>query len=80
VDKLKKSRDQKIEEILLEILPEAFAVVKETGRRFSENENIVSIATELDKEFSVKKEHITIEGDNAIYKNTWNCLLNFIIN
>jgi preprotein translocase subunit SecA len=78
VDKLKKSRDQKIEEILLEILPEAFAVVKETGRRFSENENIVSTATELDMELSVKKEHITIEGNTSTYKNTWNAAGNIV--
>ncbi|HYK57277.1 MAG TPA: preprotein translocase subunit SecA, partial [Flavisolibacter sp.] len=71
VDKLKKDRDQKIEEILKEILPEAFAVVKETARRFKENTEIVSRATELDRDLSVVKEYITINGDNAIYKNTW---------
>ena len=72
VDKLKKDRDQKIEEILQEILPEAFAVVKETARRFKENTELVSTATELDRELSVTKNHIRIEGDQAIYKNTWN--------
>ncbi len=71
VDKLKKDRDQKIEEILKEILPEAFAVVKETARRFKENAEIVSKATELDRDLSVVKDYITINGDNAIYKNTW---------
>ncbi len=71
VDKLKKDRDQKIEEILKEILPEAFAVVKETARRFKENTEIVSRATELDRDLSVLKDYITINGDNAIYKNTW---------
>src|SRR5688572_12502620 len=48
VDKLKKDRDDKIEEILKEILPEAFAVVKEAARRFKENEELVSTATQLD--------------------------------
>ena len=71
VDKLKKDRDQKIEEILEELLPEAFAVVKETARRFKENTEIVSRATDLDRELSVNKNYIIINGDQAIYKNTW---------
>lgn len=78
VDELKKQRDQKIEEILQEILPEAFAVVKETSRRFKENETIESIASELDKELSIKKNHITIQGDKAIYKNEWNAAGNLV--
>ncbi len=71
VDAMGKERDKKIEEILLELLPEAFAVVKETARRFKENTELVSAATELDKTFSVTKKYITIDGDKAIYKNTW---------
>ncbi len=71
IDELKKDRDEKIEEILKELLPEAFAVVKETSRRFKENEEIVATATQLDKDLSVKKSHIRIEGDQSIYKNTW---------
>ncbi len=71
VDKLKKDRDKKIEEALENILPEAFAVVKETARRFKENTDIISTATELDRELAVKKDYITIDGDKAIYKNTW---------
>jgi preprotein translocase subunit SecA len=71
IDELKKTRDKQIEEILEELLPEAFAVVKETSRRFKENENMVSMANELDRELAVKKDHITIEGDQSIYKNTW---------
>ncbi|HNG64136.1 MAG TPA: preprotein translocase subunit SecA, partial [Ferruginibacter sp.] len=57
--------------ILLEILPEAFAVVKETSRRFTENPTIEVTATELDKALAVKKDNLTIQGDKAIYKNTW---------
>src|SRR5688572_25202263 len=53
VDKLKKDRDKKIEEVLEEILPEAFAVIKETARRFKENTEVVSTATELDRDLSV---------------------------
>jgi len=71
VDKLKKDRDKKIEEVLEEILPEAFAVVKETARRFKENTDIVSSATQLDRDLSVKKDYITIDGDKSIFKNTW---------
>ena len=71
VDKLKKDRDKKIEEILEEILPEAFAVVKETARRFKENTEIISTATQLDRDLSVKKDYITIDGDKSVYKNTW---------
>ena len=71
VDKLLKEKNQKLEIILKEILPEAFAVVKETARRFKENSELVSTATELDKDFSIKKDYIRIEGDKAIYKNTW---------
>ncbi|MES2892669.1 MAG: preprotein translocase subunit SecA [Bacteroidota bacterium] len=71
VDRLKKDRDKKIEEILQEILPEAFALVKETARRFKENAVLESTATELDKTLAVKKDHIRIEGDRSIFSNTW---------
>jgi preprotein translocase subunit SecA len=71
VDELKKERDEQIEEVLETLLPEAFAVVKETSRRFKENAEIEATATELDRDLSVKKEHIRIEGDKAIYKNSW---------
>ncbi len=71
VDKLKKDRDKKIEEVLKDLLPEAFAVVKETARRFKESSDIVSTATQLDRDLSVKKNYISIEGDKCIFKNTW---------
>ncbi len=71
VDTMIKGRDKKIEEVLLEILPEAFAVVKETARRFKENKELNSTATELDKTFSITKKYIRIEDGKAIYKNTW---------
>ncbi|HRG24127.1 MAG TPA: preprotein translocase subunit SecA [Chitinophagaceae bacterium] len=71
VDKLKKDRDKKIEEILEQILPEAFAVVKETARRFKENTELVSTATDMDRDLSVKKDYVTIDGDKSIFKNTW---------
>jgi preprotein translocase subunit SecA len=71
VDGLKKTRDEHFEEVLKTILPEAFAVVKETARRFKDNAEVVATATELDRNLAVKKEHIRIEGDQAIYKNSW---------
>jgi len=71
VDELKKDRDKKIEEILLEILPEAFAVVKETARRFKENTELVSTATQLDRDLSVTKDYIKIDGDKSVFQNTW---------
>ncbi len=71
IDKLKKERDTQIEAILAEIQPEAFAVVKETAKRFTNNAEVVATVTDLDRELSVQKEHISIEGDQVIYKNTW---------
>jgi preprotein translocase subunit SecA len=71
IDGLKKKRDEQFEEVLETILPEAFAVVKETARRFKDNTEVVATATDLDRDLSVKKEHIRIEGDQSIYKNTW---------
>jgi len=71
VDKLEKARDKKLEEVLLELLPEAFAVVKETARRFKENPSLQVAATDLDRDLAVKREHITIEGGYAIYQNAW---------
>jgi preprotein translocase subunit SecA len=71
VDKLKKDRDKKIEEALKDILPEAFAVVKETAKRFKENTEIVSTATQMDRDLSVKKEYVIIDGDKSTFKNSW---------
>ncbi|HVZ26793.1 MAG TPA: preprotein translocase subunit SecA, partial [Sediminibacterium sp.] len=71
VDKLKKDRDKKIEEILAEIQPEAFAVVKEAARRFTENTELSATATQLDRDLSVKKDYIRIEGDQAVYQHSW---------
>src|SRR5438270_39541 len=53
VDMMRKDRDKEIEKILLEILPEAFAVVKETANRFKNNDELVSTATQLDRDLSV---------------------------
>jgi len=71
IDALGKDRDQSLETILWEILPEAFAVVKEAARRFTDNEELVATATELDRNFSVKKEYVTIKGDQSVFQTTW---------
>ncbi|MCO6498375.1 MAG: preprotein translocase subunit SecA [Chitinophagaceae bacterium] len=71
IDEMKKERDKEIEVVLMEILPEAFAVVKETARRFTENKEIIATATELDRTLSVTKPYITIDGENSIFQNHW---------
>lgn len=71
VDLLRKKRNEQIEVSLKAILPEAFAVVKEASRRFTENPELMSTATQQDRDLSVRKEHIRIEGDKSIYRNTW---------
>ena len=71
VDELKKDRDNLIEEILKQLLPEAFAVIKETAYRFTNNEFLEATATELDRELSVKFKNIQIDGDKVRYANTW---------
>jgi len=72
IDKLTKDRDKKLEEILLEILPEAFAVVKDTARRFTENKEVEVTATEFDRDLAARKPNVTINGDKAVWQNTWN--------
>lgn len=71
IDELEKEAYELSEKTLLEILPEAFAVVKETARRFTENSELVVTATEQDKQIAEVKEHVTIDGDKAIWSNTW---------
>lgn len=71
IDELKKERDNQIEAILNDILPEAFAVVKETAHRFRENTTLRATATELDRNLSVQKQYISIEGDSVVFQNTW---------
>ncbi|MEZ5016772.1 MAG: preprotein translocase subunit SecA [Flavipsychrobacter sp.] len=79
VDKLIKKKDEQLEVVLDELLPEAFAVIKETSRRFSENKEIIATATDLDKDFAVEKDHIRIEGDKVIYNNSWNAAGNTVV-
>jgi len=72
IDKIEKEAYEISEKVLNEILPEAFAVVKETARRFKENTSITVTATPKDRELSATKSYIAIEGDNATWANSWN--------
>ena len=71
IDGIEKEINKVIEETLEKILPEAFAVVKETARRWAENGKLVVTASQMDKDLSVKKDGIIIEGDKATWLNHW---------
>ena len=70
-EKLVKDEDDAIEKCLEEILPDAFAIMKSTARRFAGNERIVVTATDFDRELSIKHDFVDIDGDKAIYYNHW---------
>ncbi len=70
-DKLKKKIDEQIEVVLEEILPEAFAVIKSTARRFTENPTIRVKASDFDRELSTTREFVQIDGDYAVWNNHW---------
>ncbi len=72
IDALEKEAYEATEKVLHDILPEAFAVVKETAKRFKENTSIAVTATPLDRELSATKSYITLEGDSAVWANSWN--------
>jgi len=72
IDALEKEAYDISEKTLMDILPEAFAVVKETAKRFKENTSITVTATPKDRELSATKPYIAIEGDNATWANSWN--------
>ena len=73
IDKLEKEALDIYEEALNEVMPEVFSIVKETARRFAENEETIVTATDFDRELAgdPKKDFITIDGDKAIYHNHW---------
>ncbi len=71
IDKLKDESYEASEKVLNDILPEAFALVKETAKRFTENETITVTATPYDRELSAKKDNVELEGDKAVYYNSW---------
>ncbi|MFM7661483.1 MAG: preprotein translocase subunit SecA [Bacteroidota bacterium] len=71
IDKLSLKIDIKIEEVLLEILPKAFAIVKETAYRWANNGKLEVTAMDYDRELANKKDGITISGEKAIWHNEW---------
>ena len=72
IETLQKDAYQIEEKVLNEILPEAFAVLKDTGRRWAENGQIVVQATDRDRELAATKDFVEIQGDKAVWKNKWN--------
>ncbi|MCQ2267490.1 MAG: preprotein translocase subunit SecA [Bacteroidaceae bacterium] len=71
IDKVENEVLDRYEEALTEVLPTAFSIVKETAKRFSENEEIVVEATDFDRELAITKDFVRIEGDKAIFQNHW---------
>ena len=71
IDKLEKEVLEKMDKALDEALPEAFAIVKDTARRFTENETIEVTANDFDRQLAAKHDFVSIEGEKAIYKNHW---------
>jgi preprotein translocase subunit SecA len=71
IDKLEKGRDEELEKVLEEVLPQAFAIVKETARRFKENGKLVVSASMHDRELAVFKKNVEIQGEQAIWHNRW---------
>ena len=70
-DKLVKDEDAEIEKLLNEILPEAFAIMKSTARRFAQNPVVEVTASDFDRQLSISHDFVTIEGDKALWKNDW---------
>ena len=71
IEQLEKSSYDKTQEVLDAILPEAFAVVKETARRFAENEVVEVTATQHDRDLAASRDNVNVEGDKAYYKHSW---------
>lgn len=70
-DKLVKEEDEEIEKVLNEILPEAFAIMKSTARRFAQNPVVEVTANDFDRNLSTSKDFVKIEGDKALWQNHW---------
>ena len=71
IDEITKRIDEKIEQKLDEILPEAFAIMKDTARRFAENETVTVTANDFDRQLAASKDFVTIDGDKAVYTTHW---------
>ncbi len=71
IDKKEKELDKKIEQVLDEVLPQAFAIVKDTARRFKENETLEVTATDFDRDLAVSRDFVEVKGNKAVWKNHW---------
>ncbi|MGB4974256.1 MAG: preprotein translocase subunit SecA, partial [Cyclobacteriaceae bacterium] len=78
IDRIEKERNTELEVILLEVLPQTFAIVKETARRFKENEELKVTAQDFDRVMASTHENVKIEGEKAIWKNHWTAAGNVI--
>jgi preprotein translocase subunit SecA len=78
IDKLELDRNKELEKVLLKVLPRAFAIVRDTARRFKENEYLEVTATDFDRELSGRHENIKIAGDKAHWQNRWMAAGNMI--
>jgi len=71
IDELEENINTKLEEVLTEIMPRCFAIVKDTARRFSENEEIEVTASVFDRDLAASKDFVEIDGDKAVFFNSW---------
>lgn len=71
IDRIEGERNKELEKVLMKVLPKAFAIVRETARRFKENEFLEVTAQDFDRTFSAKHEHVKISGDKALWANKW---------
>jgi preprotein translocase subunit SecA len=71
IDKLEAHRNKELEKVLMKVLPRAFAIVRETARRFKENEYLEVTAQDFDRQYAASKENVTITGDKAHWQNQW---------
>ncbi len=71
IDQLDDKQNEKTEELLYELIPEAFSVIKETARRFNDNEQVIVTATDFDRELAASRPSIEINGESAHFKNQW---------
>ncbi|MBT3935835.1 MAG: preprotein translocase subunit SecA, partial [Bacteroidetes bacterium] len=71
IDKLEKERNEELEKVLKQVLPEAFATMKQVSKRLTENKQLVVTANDRDKELAVSKDYVKIQGDQATYANEW---------
>src|SRR5690606_24888459 len=78
IDKLEEDRNEQLEKVLMDVLPQAFAIVKETARRLKDNKKLEVKASMYDRQLAAEKDFVEISGDNAIWKNQWMAAGNLI--